>query len=91
MIPVEKSFAAWRKDPKYVEAYNTLEDEFAATAMGRCGFRSSRRRPGDGCDSKSLIRMFGPSGNPQARNLFSVVSYLQKQAGLKLHVTTGPL
>ncbi|GLH81146.1 hypothetical protein SSBR45G_60550 [Bradyrhizobium sp. SSBR45G] len=36
---------------------------------------------------KSLIRMFGPQGNPQARNLFSVIGYLQKQAGLQLHVT----
>jgi hypothetical protein len=25
--------------------------------------------------------MFGPTGNPQARNLFSVLGYLQKQAG----------
>jgi hypothetical protein len=39
---------------------------------------------------KSLIRMFGPRGNPQARNLFSVLGYLQKQAGLQLHVTAGP-
>jgi hypothetical protein len=39
---------------------------------------------------KSLIRMFGPRGNPQARNLFSVLGYLQRQAGLQLHVTTGP-
>ena len=35
---------------------------------------------------KSLIRMFGPSGNPQARNLFGVIGYLQKQAGLELQV-----
>jgi hypothetical protein len=35
---------------------------------------------------KSLIRMFGPRGNPQARNLFSVIGYLQKRAGLELHV-----
>src|SRR6202045_2489968 len=39
---------------------------------------------------KSLIRMFGPRGNPQARNLFSVLGYLQKQAVLQLHVTVGP-
>ena len=37
--------------------------------------------------SKSLIRMFGPRGNPQAKNLFSVIGYLQKQAGVRLHVT----
>jgi hypothetical protein len=34
--------------------------------------------------------MFGPRGNPQARNLFSVPGYLQRQAGLQLHVATGP-
>jgi DNA-binding phage protein len=39
-----------------------------------------------GAPPKSLIRMFGPRGNPQARNLFSVISYLQKRAGLELHV-----
>ena len=39
---------------------------------------------------KSLIRMFGPRGNPQARNLFGVISYLQKQAGVALHVTPEP-
>ena len=36
---------------------------------------------------KSLIRMFSPRGNPQARNLFGVIGYLQKQAGVALHVT----
>ncbi|MGC2214801.1 MAG: transcriptional regulator [Silvibacterium sp.] len=35
---------------------------------------------------KSLLRMFGPSGNPQARNLLQVIAYLQKQEGLRLRV-----
>ena len=39
-----------------------------------------------GAPAKSLIRMFGPSGNPQAKNLFSVIGYLQKRAGVRLHV-----
>ena len=39
-----------------------------------------------GTQTKSLIRMFGPRGNPQAKNLFSVLGYLQKRAGLELHV-----
>jgi hypothetical protein len=30
--------------------------------------------------------MFGPRGNPQARNLFSVIGYLQRRAGIELHV-----
>jgi hypothetical protein len=40
--------------------------------------------------AKSLSRMFGPRGNPQARNLFGVISYLQKQAGVQLHVMRDP-
>ena len=43
-----------------------------------------------GTPPKSLIRMFGPRGNPQARNLFSVIGYLQKRAGVELHVTAEP-
>jgi DNA-binding phage protein len=39
-----------------------------------------------GAPPKSLIRMFGPRGNPQAKNLFGVIGYLQKRAGLELHV-----
>ena len=39
-----------------------------------------------GAPPKSLIRMFGPRGNPQAKNLFSVLGYLQKRAGVRLHV-----
>lgn len=36
--------------------------------------------------SKSLMRMFGPKGNPQASNLFAVISYLQQQEGIHLEV-----
>ena len=42
-----------------------------------------------GTQPKSLIRMFGPRGNPQARNLFDIIGYLQ-QAGVELHVRQGP-
>jgi len=28
-IPASESFAEWRKDPKYVAAYDALEEEFA--------------------------------------------------------------
>ena len=44
-----------------------------------------------GAPPKSLIRMFGPRGNPQARNLFGVIGYLQKQAGIELHVASARL
>ncbi len=35
---------------------------------------------------KSLMRMFGPRGNPQARNLFEIIGYLQKREGLHFEV-----
>jgi len=40
-----------------------------------------------GTPPKSLIRMFGPNGNPNADNLFRVLSHLQKQAGIELHIS----
>jgi hypothetical protein len=43
-----------------------------------------------GAPAKSLIRMFGPRGNPQARNLFGVIGHLQREAGVELHVAAGP-
>lgn len=38
--------------------------------------------------SKSLMRMFGPHGNPQARNLFQIIGCLQKHEGFQLKVQT---
>ncbi len=35
---------------------------------------------------KSLMRMLGPSGNPQARNLFEIVHYLQKKEKVRFKV-----
>jgi len=43
-----------------------------------------------GTSAKSLIRMFGARGNPQARNFFAVLSRLQERAGLRLQVTIQP-
>ena len=37
---------------------------------------------------KSLMRMLGPHGNPQARNLFQIIGCLQKREGLQLKVQT---
>ena len=36
---------------------------------------------------KSLMRMFGPKGNPQARNLIEIIAHLQEREGIhfKIH------
>jgi DNA-binding phage protein len=36
--------------------------------------------------AKSLMRMLGPNGNPQARNLFEIVAYLQHAEGVRFEV-----
>jgi hypothetical protein len=39
-----------------------------------------------GRSPKVLMRMLGTSGNPQARNLFEIVAYLQRVEGTRLEV-----
>ncbi|HEX3944016.1 MAG TPA: hypothetical protein VHW69_08010 [Rhizomicrobium sp.] len=39
-----------------------------------------------GTPVKSLMRMFGPSGNPATANLFAVIGVLQKKTGVHLEV-----
>jgi DNA-binding phage protein len=39
-----------------------------------------------GTPPKSLMRMFGPRGNPNARNLFAVIGCLQRESGVALEV-----
>ncbi len=41
-----------------------------------------------GRDSKSLIRMLGPKGNPTAKNLFGILGEIRRQEGVefKVHV-----
>ncbi len=39
-----------------------------------------------GRSPKSLMRMLSPQGNPQARNLFEMVAYLQKVEGTVLQI-----
>src|SRR5260370_28519836 len=39
--------------------------------------------------AKSLMRMLGPRGNPQARNLFEIVAYLQHAEGVRFEVRSS--
>jgi hypothetical protein len=39
-----------------------------------------------GRSPKSLMRMLSPAGNPQARNLFKMVAFLQKSEGTILQI-----
>ncbi|MFZ3262652.1 MAG: transcriptional regulator [Terriglobales bacterium] len=39
--------------------------------------------------AKSLMRMLSPSGNPQARNLFEVVEFLQRRERIRFKIATA--
>ena len=45
------------------------------------GFEKLSRRTNR--SAKSLMRMLGPNGNPQARNLIGVIAHLQRVEGLQ--------
>lgn len=57
-----------------------LRDYINATV----GFERLARETGT--PAKSLMRMFGPKGNPRADNLFAVINRLQKASGIRLGV-----
>lgn len=60
-----------------------LRDYINATV----GFEALAERTGT--PSKSLMRMFGPKGNPAAKNLFAVIGELQRASGVTLAVRTA--
>ena len=51
---------------------------------GSIGYAELSQRTGT--PEKSLVRMFGPSGNPTAANIFSVLAQLQRANGVSLQV-----
>ncbi len=64
---------------------DVLRDYVNAT-MGFDGLSKELNIP-----AKSLMRMLGPGGNPQANNLLSIIAALQKHAGVEFHVTSTPV
>jgi len=55
-----------------VETGKIIPRDFINATVGFSKLSDITRRP-----AKSLMRMLGPRGNPQARNLFEIVKYLQ--------------
>ena len=40
-------------------------------------------------NAKSLHRMLGPKGNPQAKMLFPVLAHLQRRENVRLHMASA--
>ena len=51
---------------------------------GSIGYAERSRRTGT--PEKSLVRMFGSTGNPTAANVFAVLAQLQRHSGVSLQV-----
>lgn len=101
-MPLTRSFretvqARARRDIKFrqallAEAMQALLD--GNVGEGRAALRScinatigfERLGNAMGRSPKSLMRMFGPSGNPTAENLLGVIGVLQQEAGVRLQV-----
>lgn len=101
-MPLTKNFretvqARARRDIKFrqallAEAMQALLDgdvEEGRAALRSCinatiGFEKLGTEMGR--SPKSLMRMFGPSGNPMAENLLGVIALLQEETGVRLQV-----
>lgn len=101
-MPQTRSFsetvlARARRDVKFrqallAEAVQTLLD--GNLEEGRAALRSSinasigfeKLGAALGRSPKSLMRMFGPSGNPTIENLLGVIGVLRQEAGVRLQV-----
>jgi DNA-binding phage protein len=56
---------------------------------GAIGYAELSRRTGT--PEKSLVRMFGPAGNPTAANMATVLRELQRHGKVRLRVQSEPL
>ncbi len=90
-----------RRDPKFrkellregleallsgeIEAAKTILRDYINATVGFIGLAEVTHIP-----PKSLMRMFGPAGNPRAANLFEVVSFLQRRERVRFHVKSRP-
>jgi DNA-binding phage protein len=101
-MPLTRDFnetvkARAQRDPEFREALLTeaIEQMLAGDlATGKAlvrdyinatvGFEQLARATGT--PAKSLMRMFSPTGNPRADNLFAVIGTLQKKSGVRLGV-----
>jgi DNA-binding phage protein len=67
-----------------VETGKIILRDFINATVGFTKLSNATRR-----SAKSLMRMLGPKGNPQARNLFEIVAYLQRAEGVRFEVRSA--
>ena len=96
-VPFNDTIRDYMKDAKFRRAYlregltclltgdvETGKSVLRDYINGTVGFIQLGKALGH--SPKTLMRMFSASGNPQARNLFAIIAYLQKREGTVLEV-----
>lgn len=92
MIPVEESFVEWRKDPRYVEAYEALEEEFSlATALiearARAGLTQQQLADRMHTTQAVIARLESGRVKPSTRTL----ERLAAATGMRLRISFEPI
>lgn len=64
-----------------IDTAKTIVRDYINATVGFAELAKATKIP-----SKSLMRMFGPTGNPRAENLFVVVSFLQRHEGVSFRL-----
>ena len=91
MIPVEESFAAWRKDPEYEKAYNAFEEEFTLAAAiiearARAGLTQQQLAQRMHTTQAVIARLESGKVKPSTRTL----ERLAAATGMRLRISFEP-
>ena len=91
-IPVETSFAEWRKDPKYVAAYDALEEEFSLAAAliearAHAGLTQQQLAERMNTTQAVIARLESGRVKPSTRTL----ERLAAATGMRLRISFEPL
>jgi ribosome-binding protein aMBF1 (putative translation factor) len=90
-IPVEESISQWRKDPKFVAAYDALEEEFALAgalieARSRANMTQEEVAHAMGTTQAFVARLEGGHNMPSTRTLRKYA----EATGTKLRISFLP-
>jgi ribosome-binding protein aMBF1 (putative translation factor) len=90
-IPVETAFARWRRDPAYVEAYDSLEDEFTLVsaliaARTRAGLTQAQLAARMHTTQAVIARLEGGQTKPSTRTLERFAA----ATGMRLRISFEP-
>jgi ribosome-binding protein aMBF1 (putative translation factor) len=91
-IPVEESFARWRKDPEYVKAYDALEEEFARAQMvigarAHADLSQAELAERMGTSQSAIARLESGRIKPSTRTL----EKLAAATGMRLRIVLEPV